>query len=55
MSALNARREAGLVLEQSWTVTIDKYFGLQSVGLLKKIKSFLCLLKNRTNNIKAQC
>ena len=25
---------AGLVLYQSWTVTIQKYFGLSSVGFL---------------------
>ena len=33
---------AGLVLYQSWTVTIEKEFGLSSVGfLLKKNSIFL--------------
>ena len=47
---------AGLVLGQSWTVTIQKEFGLQSVGLSVFFfeKRLFLIIKNRTNQMKTQ-
>ena len=43
-----------VVLYQSSTVTIQKYFGLSSVGFLyKKFNLFYINYKNRTSQIKA--
>ena len=44
---------AGLFLVQSWTATIQKEFGLQSVGLFFEKRPFL-IIKNKTNQIKTQ-
>ena len=54
LSVPNRRKTlAGLTLDQSWTVTIQKQIELHSVGLFKKL-IFLYYLKNRIYQIKVQ-